>query len=84
MPTLGNGPPRRASRRVGVPGRNEHVVDSDGAQPVHDLAQVRPVPDQPRGQVRYDPVAGGPQQLGELKGGLEALRRRRRDGHREL
>ncbi len=61
----------RGDRALSAPGvrgarGRGHVVHPAGEQPGHDHVQVRVAGDQPRGQVRYHPVAPLRQPLGQV------------------
>jgi hypothetical protein len=69
-----------AGGRIGVPRRDEDVVDAGLSEPVGDLFQMDLVAQQPRGHVRDHPVAVRREPLGQGEGRFQALDRRRRHG----
>ena len=71
----------RPGRVRGVPTRHEHVVHAAGLQSADDLGQVLLAGHRTGSQVRHDLVAAGGQPLSELYGRVQALDRRRGDGH---
>ena len=57
-----------AEWRVGVAGRDEHVVHPADSQPGNDVREVRLVVHQPGRQVRHYPVAVRGKALGQVQG----------------
>ncbi len=68
-------------RRIGVGGRDEHVVDTGLLEQVDDILEVCVVPEQPRGHMRDHAVTPPREPSDEAEGRLQALDRRRR--HRD-
>ena len=69
---------------IGVAGDDEDVAHAHLRQPCHQLGEVRPVGDEPRGEVRHHRIAVRRELARELEGVVEPLHGRRGDGEGDV